>query len=320
MTRTLILLALVAAGCGTSDRCANDLALCQDAGPDAGQIPCTGQCALMPGNGWLNILLWSGPEGTTPPACPEIAQSYHDTGFLDALPSTVTCSPCTCTASANDCSLPSTITANSAACSASGTDVKHVPFSPPAGWDGACTAANPVSSATSVTVDPFVLTPGSCTPSAVGVLQFSGGKTAALSCTALQSDLNDVPGTCPSTDQVCAFPNLPGFTVCTLNGGDVACPDGWPTKHLFFASDHACECSCGAAVGESCSVNVTVYADDTCSSPLGSVTATSALPAACLDVAPGSALGSKSALVTYQPGTCPPALAPPYPFTVCCLP
>jgi hypothetical protein len=151
-------------------------------------------------------------------------------------------------------------------------------------------------------------------------VQFSGGKTAALICNTLGSDLNDVPGTCPSTNEVCTFPNLPGFTVCTSNFGDVACPDGWPTKHLLFARDEACSCTCGAAVGESCSASVTVYADGACSNPLGSVMATSDQPAACLDVDAGSALGSKSAVVSYQPGTCPPSLMPPYPLTVCCLP
>jgi hypothetical protein len=151
-------------------------------------------------------------------------------------------------------------------------------------------------------------------------LQFSGGKTIALTCTALQSALNDVPGTCPSTDEVCAFPNLPGFSVCTEIGGDVACPEGWPTKHLFFSIDYACGCSCGAATGESCSANVTVYADGACSNALGSVIATSDQAAACLDIDAGAALGSKSALVTYQPGTCPPMLTPPQPTTVCCLP
>jgi hypothetical protein len=151
-------------------------------------------------------------------------------------------------------------------------------------------------------------------------LQFSGGKTSALTCNGLGTDLNDVPGTCPSTNEVCAYPNFPGFTVCTENVGDVACPDGWPTKHLFFASDRACYCSCGAAVGESCSATVTVYTDGACSNPLGSVMATSDQPAACLDVAPGSGLGSKSAMVSYQPGTCAPVLAAPAPLTVCCLP
>ena len=132
---------------------------------------------------------------------------------------------------------------------------------------------------------------------------------------------NDVAGVCPSSGDACTYPNAPGFSVCILSpGGDMPCPDGWPTRHLIFEQAEQCGCTCGSAAGESCSATVTAYKDIACSTPLGSVVATLNQPAMCLDVASGSPLGSKSAMVSYQPGTCTATLTPTQPSTLCCLP
>ncbi len=150
-----------------------------------------------------------------------------------------------------------------------------------------------------------------------------GGKTIGLACNSLNTDpnANDLPGSCLNGNDLCTYPNVAGFSVCTLSRGDAPCPPGWPSRHLFFRRDQACDCSCGNAIGESCSATVTAYKDDACSEPLGSVVATTSdQPAACFDVAPGSALGSKSATVSYQPGNCAPTLTKIQPSTLCCLP
>lgn len=311
MTRTIVLLsALVVAGCGPSDPCANDPALCQD----AGQGTCTGQC-LPAANGGLYALIWSGPEGATPPACPSVANIHQETGYLDTPPS-VTCSPCTCSPSENVCSPSGTMSANAAACPATGASVQ--PFNAPPVWDGTCNAMDPVSSAASLTVDPpslgFVPVQGQCSPSGSEVMQ-SSGATIALRCNSLGT-----PGTCPSQDQVCTYPNVPGFSICVFVYNDLACPEGLPTRRLLFEMPTACICACGAPAGESCSATVTAYEDGACSNPLGSVTVTSDQPAACLDVNAGAPLGSKSALVSYHPGTCAPTVQTTQAETVCCMP
>jgi hypothetical protein len=180
---------------------------------------------------------------------------------------------------------------------------------------------DPVASADSVTVDPPALgNIGQCAAANSQVMEFSGGKTPALVCHSLGTQTNDVPGTCPRPDQVCTYPNLPGFSICLLWDDMTPCPEGWPTRHLVFEKSAACACSCGFPTGESCAVTVSAYADGACANPLGSVMAASDQPAACFDVAPGSALGSKAAVVNYTPGTCPPKLQLTQSVTFCCLP
>ena len=72
MTRTLVLLALVAAGCGTSNPCANDPASLPGCGRRRARAPASvrRQSATR-----SRVMLWSGPEGATPPACPAAPRS-----------------------------------------------------------------------------------------------------------------------------------------------------------------------------------------------------------------------------------------------------
>jgi hypothetical protein len=260
-------------------------------------------------------MIWSGPAGTTPPACPSVTVSESLAGFLDTPPSKVTCSPtCACSPSSNNCVLPTTMTAGTATCPASG----GAPFDAPASWDGACSAMDPVASADSLTVDPPALDgAGACLPSTPNVTAVEGSGTIAISCLSRgQNALGDVPGQCPGTDQQCTFPKVPEFTACTAIG-EGTCPTGWPVQHTFFFP--SCDCTCGPAVGDICSMTVTAYEDGACSMPAGSVTVTSDQPAACFDVSPSSALGSKSATVTYTPGMCASALTTIGSETLCCL-
>jgi hypothetical protein len=155
-----------------------------------------------------------------------------------------------------------------------------------------------------------------CTPSNTSVQEFQGGETISMRCSAPQGPA----GVCPSAADVCIYPNVPGFSVCFQGVGDLQCPDYLPKKHLVFEKSQACECGCGDASGDSCSTTVTVYEDSACSKPVGSVTATSEQPTACGDFSPGSALGSKSASLTYTAGTCAPTLDKTTVNTACCLP
>jgi len=73
---------------------------------------------------------------------------------------------------------------------------------------------------------------------------------------------------------------------------------------------------------------VTAYSDDACGKELTSMTVTSTLTDACVNVPLGAALGSKTAeIVSYQAGTCTPSggevIGEPqteWPVTYCCLP
>jgi hypothetical protein len=308
--RSIVLAVAVAlVGCSSSDTCSQDAASCAD----AGQGSCTGQCTPL-GTGF-DVMLWSGPPGATPPACPAFANGGNTPGFLDVPPSTVTCSPaCSCAPSENECFLPSAMTAGSTACPSDG-----MPFEAPPEWSGTCSTMNPVASADSLTVDPPTLGQGTCTPSTPNVVTAKGGSTIAVTCQSLSSHFGDVPGECPSADPWCAYPNAPGFTVCTAAAPGSSCADlpGWPVQHTFFQA--SCNCACGPASGDFCTATVDAYADSTCSDEVGSVTLTSNDGPKCADVPAGSPLGSKEATVTYTPGMCAATLTPIASETLCCL-
>lgn len=311
-TRLFVLLALAAGGCGTGtpNPC--------DVNPESCMGTCTGQCA-PDAPGWPAVFfqVWSGPAGSTPPACPADTP-YPGHGYLDTPPDSVSCSACSCGPSQGGCFQPPQMTANNAACPADAPGVQHASFDPPIVWDGTCTAKDPVSSAGSLTVLPAQLAPDSqCGVSGVTATDVQGGKTIALTC----SSPSNVPdGKCPN-GKVCAYGKVDGFLLCiTEFSGDVACPVEWPDKHLYYDEGDLCVCSCGAPVGESCTTEVTVYGDNACTKPLGS-TAVSEDKPACVDVPPGSAFGSKSATPpVFHAGTCAPKLEKSHPRTLCCLP
>jgi hypothetical protein len=228
-----------------------------------------------------------------------------------------------CNNSFGACDAATTIAAHTTVCPAAGGGV---PFNAPEVWDGTCTTMDPVSSADSLTVAP-PSPPDSqdeCQPAEamLGLVAFHGGKTIAELCFTQSTGIGDVPGNCQNGD-LCTYPSVPGFLICSFLGlGDGAqpCSAGWTEKHLYFDRGAACSCSCGAPMGEVCSSTVTAYEDSACSKPVGSVTAASNESAACVDVSPNSALGSKSATAVYTAGTCKPELTLAASTTLCCLP
>ena len=321
-TILFLLLVLTFVGCGTGDTTGSDGGTSTNpciANPESCMGTCTGQCA-PDAPGWPAVFfqVWSGPAGSTPPNCPtDTPHPGH--GYLDTPPDSVSCSACSCGPSQGGCFQPSQMTANNTACPADAPGVQHVIFDPPTVWDGTCTAKNPVPSADSLTVSLAQLAPNSqCGASGVTVTDVQGGKTIAVAC----SSPSNVPdGKCPG-GTVCAYDKMPGFLLCIAEfSGDVACPEGWPNKRLYYDDHYLCKCSCGDPVGETCSTTITAYEDGACTKPLGSAAVSAGKPAACVDVPPGSAFGSKSATPpAYIAGTCAPKLEKNHPWTLCCMP
>lgn len=310
-----LLLVLAFVGCGTPDPCANDPSLCLDAGPDSGSGPgtCSGVCAPPAPSGWFaTSLLWLGKSDDMAPSCPDV-MPIPFSGFADT-PPTVNCPACVCAPSSAACLLPDQLSANVGTCPG-GAGVLQ--FNAPPAWTGSCNTMNPVSSADSLTVAPPDSPGGSCTPAAAGPMSIQG-PTSAQAC----ESLNHVaPGSCGDQSMICAFPKTEGFLTCIVKLADVECPTGWPGKHLVFEDVYQCGCACSAPSGDACSATVTVYEDDKCSKPLGSVMVSSDEPKGCVDVLPGSAFGSKSSTPpVYTAGTCTPSPTQTHPQTFCCLP
>lgn len=319
MRRYLLLFMMAFPGCGTSDPCAADPMRCSDAGGDAGPSgpgSCTGVCVAPAPSGWYaTSLLWIGEEGAAAPACPSFMPAPFD-GFADTPPNVV-CPTCDCAPSSAACLLPHQMFANAGVCPGDGSSSQS--FDAPLGWNGACNVMDPVSSASSLTVSPPAVPGTNYCQAVVSGPTIIEGTTPARVC---QSPTNSVaPGSCGDQTMVCAFPPAEEYLTCIVRPGDNDCPEGWPTKHIVYEDASACGCVCGDPIGDSCSATITVYEDSACTKPLGSVSVSSDQPAGCVDVAPGSAFGSKSStLPIYKAGICTPKTYQIAPDTFCCLP
>lgn len=69
------------------------------------------------------------------------------------------------------------------------------------------------------------------------------------------------------------------FASCMKAPGDVACPEGFPTKHLVGAAPTAACGACTCALTDvTCNASLTFFSDRNCSAPVGTVNNTSCLP------------------------------------------
>jgi hypothetical protein len=307
--------------CNVAYFCPDFAAPCDSLGaaPDAGAARCSGQCEEASVDGWSSpVLLWIGTPGQAP-ACPPEAPATDYEGFADPLEAPPACSACACSAPTGKCAPPVALTAASmAACPATAGDLGTRGFDAPPGWDGACTSANAIPAGEqcagglctqSLTIAPLALTESRCTPILpVPPLDPVTPYTGAWS-TAARSCFDPAPGTCRTPGAVCAPGVAPGLARCIHQSGDVACPSGWPERHLFFGDaedSRGCSpCGCGLPTGSLCTGLLSVYTDGSCTSLLTSVSVASSAPSCVVFQPAGEAVGSKAlTLVDYQPGVC----------------
>jgi hypothetical protein len=309
----LVLLAAVLAGCGAP------------AASDPGRGTCNGVCAPpLPGGSdggtWhAPYRVWIGPSTTPPPACPPDTPA-PTSGYADTEPS-LTCAPCSCIGYPSTCYLSKEeVSPQAGVCPGEPTSFLYMD------WDGTCSTAHAVPSANSVSVAPPVITPADQCQEVHNPPISADGPWRGQLCVASGNDQvhgKNPGGACEDPEQTCVFPRADGYLTCVLSAQEEdTCPAGWPVRHVWYDDDGLCGCPCDplAPVG-SCSTTVTVYADSACSDPLVSVSVSSDQAGVCMDVAPGSAVGSMSATpVVYHPGSCMSTLVKDHAQTLCCLP
>ncbi|MEO5732023.1 MAG: hypothetical protein ABI134_08280 [Byssovorax sp.] len=298
---------------------------------DAGET-CDGVCLPGPPAGWFGpYLLWKGKEADAPD-CLDVTVSpgIAFTGYT--YPSgTPLCGPCKCAPPIGSCELPATLTTAAASCADNGPSVEHLSFDPPADWTGTCTAENAISAGKlcggvpcvqSVTIAPLTMTQGGCLPIQpsdvkppleLTILGRACGLGMRPACTA-------GPGLCMR-----AAPG-PEFKQCIsylANSGFSECPPTYPNRNIFYPDpDPSCSpCACDAPVGSSCTGLIKVSAASACSPSLLPAISLDAENATCVDLPPGSALGSKSAMApSYHGGSCTPSGGVPEIAVFCCQP
>jgi hypothetical protein len=134
-----------------------------------------------------------------------------------------------------------------------------------------------------------------------------------------------VQGGC-SAGQLCApKPPAPFSNLCVYASGDLACPAGFPNKHVSFASyadTRSCtSCTCGTPTGITCNGSVDLHTFSDCTLGRGDMAA--AIPQACTSTIANVSMNLAS--LTHTAGSCTRgggapsgACTPGTPTTICC--
>ena len=334
MTKHALVIAAFLLLCGCSIGEPIQLSSCETSTPGPNCPPketCAGQCVVVPPLGvWDRpALLWFGPALEAPECPADRAPLVGYEGYADPIdPPTCSPSACTCEPPTGVCGLPSVLTASTdTTCPDDDALAMHTDFS---GLDrpGECNTDNPVGPGYGlVTVEPLTLTETGCKPSGPpppteGSL---AAKTFARACKGSASPCLDASMTCVPAIP----PSPPGFLQCIFQSGEHACPDEYPTQHVFYdeiTGYRGCSaCSCAPPEGGECSTILELFQDASCtvSETLGDVTS---ITSRCINVDPGHNLrGKKVTPPSYQPGTCEPTGGTPIdsvemkgPSTFCC--
>lgn len=325
--RLAVIFSVIAAGaCGPVE----SLPPHEDAGTphdDAGDI-CAGVCLRTPPNLWFGPkLVWMGDEAAAP-LCPASApvEDYTGHGYLDG---PIHCDSCTCGPTSGSCERPATVTAAAASCADDGPGVVHTSSDPPTGWGGLCNGENAISAGKlcggvpcvqSITIAPLTANETGCLPNANTNASPPPWNRFVRSCVATALPPCSLSDVC-----VPAAPG-PDFKQCISTFGDPAvrkCPPIYTKKSVFYdgLAPKCAPCACDTPTGSTCTGVVELFQDGSCGAPLGAPISIDATGPACVDVAPGSALGSKTAIAfSYQPGSCKPSGGAPEATVFCCIP
>ena len=321
---------LVMVACGPTETLAPN----NDAGTstnDAGKM-CAGVCLPGPRPGWDGpFLLWTGKEADAP-SCDDVAgglgEVYHGYGYPAGTP---LCGVCTCAPPSGSCELPTTLTTAAASCADNSPSIAHLSFDPPADWTGACTAENAIPAGKlcggvpcvqSITSAPLAMKQGGCLP-----ITAPNVKPPLASAIFARGCAGDWGPACTGSYEVCK-PPAPGpeFKQCIFHEGDTAysqCPPEYPNRNISYPdpTPSCSPCACDAPMGSSCFSSIEVSAKSSCSAPLLPTILLHEEGATCVDLPPGSALGSKSATaLDYSPGKCEPSGGKPVGVVFCCQP
>jgi hypothetical protein len=299
---------------------------------------CDGTCLKSRPGGWdLPTLVWIGLESNAPP-CPDAASIVSYEGRLG--PSAhIKCEPCQCGSPTGSCGLPATLTVSSTPCPGTGVGAAHLPFDPPSGWDGGCTANEAIDGGQLCDGGPCVRSLAVGAPTLVetgcAVMEHPIEQGSVSWAAFARSCVPGVEQACEDNHGLC-LPTAPGFKACVFQPGELNCPtdivNPYTERHVFFEGlmdTRGCTaCACDPPAGGVCSAEVFLYGDSACATVPSYAETVLSTGAECLDLAPGAALGSKSASPpTYTPGACQPSGGEPtggvtalMPSTFCCIP
>lgn len=311
-----------------------------DGGPPADEV-CPWACTPTGGGGFdpFPSYVWFGKE-TDPP--PPSLDGLPWSSWVDVDLEAPSCPTCSCIAPTNPsdgCVLPTVWSVESKVCQEPSSP-SVTPFDPPLNWAGSCTSTNPIAEGVICEGEPcvksLVVQPPMIAPCVAESVMFPDGQPVDLpDRTRVLEYVSSAQGPPCGPTSNCIAPPPIGYKLCLVaNGIDVAvpCPSGWTDQYVGWRDvidKRVCSaCTCGPPEGASCEVRASVYADDACIDGRGDLVLSSNEDTKCVDLAVGTALGSKTAeILSYQAGTCAPStseilgeLELHRPVTYCCVP
>lgn len=321
----------------------DSLSDCED--PD-----CTADLECVPaipvGWGTFGLVALYAGSANNDPDCPEGTSSQVHTGNGDLINTSSTCSNCSCGSpswaacelddfNAGASGLQGARTKNTA-CGMAAT-APQAELNIPLSWDGSCTALNTApggatcaGNACNTAVEAATARPVNGTCVAGGGEQMGGTPTFTSARKACRADA--LSG-CEGTEK--CVPRWPApfeARACVAKVGDQACPVGYPQKTISYvgiSDDRECsECSCGVATGGSCKLEISLFSDGGCATPLP--TDNTVDSGQCQNLTGNPTVAGRSAIVTQAPagGNCAVtsggavpsgAAVPSDPTTFCCL-
>ena len=293
--------------CNTLVDCADPV--CQGAGYSCTDAPPTG---------------WSGPVAfweamAMAPGCSGTYNGTATKGQAGLSASPAMCG-CTCSGPGNE-SCP---TANGGVYDGNGTCSVNCPGSVPVPSGGGCVNFGCSATLASVLYGKFGATGGSCSANPTQSVPAVSWSTAARTCA---WGLTNQQGGCGANKLCVTAPSSPFAGPCVMQAGDLACPMGYPTKHIEYASvsdTRGCSsCTCTLNAG-TCNGSLIFYKSGNCQ---GGVVGTYGLGQPCTAVTnQGTAsVASNASYYVLPAGSCAAqggqpqgSATPSSPTTICC--
>lgn len=262
------------------------------------------------------VLGWVGAEADAPPCTLYGTNIQDDFGGLTDPSVPVVCGDCSCAPRIGTCSPPKFFLVGASACPEQ-SGVGYTSFNGPPGWDGGCTSAeayasgqlcNGVPCVHSIVTSPLQIEQTGCEFIPAPVQPPITWQNVFRSCAGkLIPHYADSDACNPGEASVVAIEGA-GFKQCVFNFkdvGDTACPPYYTDRRIIYDRTACGPCTCTTLSESKCESTLSIFADEACAGPLVASEALSSSANGCIDVAPGSALGSKKvAPPVFTPATC----------------
>ena len=302
-------------GTGATEDCLNNLDDDGDGDIDCADSDCAAfTCVDNAPPAWNGpVVLFDGDPVAKPAGCPGEHPLKSFEGNRDLNPTPAICAACACAAPSVICTVKQ-LDFDAAGCNLQkGFATQPQP--------GQCGAISPSGSVTSYTAAaPNAVVAGACAASGgTATLPPPSWGGAGLACAG-----GGLGGGCGNKAACAAVSGAPfGAGLCVYRSGDLSCPNGFGSKHLYVSSvidTRGCSiCTCGGG-SATCSATTTVYSDGACAVSVADVPN----DGSCVDAAGGASIK----LTVTKSGSCPADGGKPQGqlqegpsmTTVCCMP